>query len=280
MNRVAVSSRVSSRFAATALGALALFIFYGSGSPWAGDAPRVAELPGFSLPDFLQNVILYIPFGVFGMWTLRGLRPSSLRFLLVIALALAYSCAMELLQMRLADRIASPLDVAANFAGASIGALVAGPVERPLGALGGMMDAAGLYSTPVRYVFVAVLVVLVTAAWYPFDITLDVSTLGERTRAIRRDMWLSPAPSEIWSQAGRFALLTVTTAFSLPRLRRRALPIAFAFAVLAAAVIDVGQLAMGSQPIGLTAFASQATGAGAAAALLGIFVRRTEYAAA
>ena len=56
--------------------ALALFILYGSSGPWAGDASRAEALPGISLPDIAQNVLLYIPFGMFGVWALRGSRLS------------------------------------------------------------------------------------------------------------------------------------------------------------------------------------------------------------
>ena len=88
---------------------LALFILYGSSGPWAGEVSRAEELPGISLPDIAQNLLLYIPFGVFGVWALRGLRRSrTALFLSLVAIALVYSAVMELLQMLLADRIASP----------------------------------------------------------------------------------------------------------------------------------------------------------------------------
>jgi hypothetical protein len=44
---------------------------------------------------------------------------------------------------------------------------------------------------------------IVLAAWYPFDVTLDVSTLSERTRAVRLDPWLWPGTAEFLTQGAR-----------------------------------------------------------------------------
>jgi len=126
------------------------------------------------------------------------------------------------------------------------------------------------------------LATIVVAAWYPFDITLDISTLSERTRAVRRDPWLWQGASQLWMQGARYGLLAAATVFCLPKLSKWAVPVAIVFAVLIAVVVDLGQLGMSSQPIGLAAFASQAVGAfaGAGAALLVTLVRGREYAAA
>ena len=244
---------------------------------------RAAELPGISLPDIAQNFLLYVPFGIFGVWALRGLRRSAaVLFLSLIALALVYSAVMELLQMLLADRIASPLDVVANVAGTIVGAVLAAPAEQAGVRAIEQIRPTGLFGTPASYVLVVLLAIIAIVAWYPFDITLDISTLSERTRAVRRDPWLWPGASQLWMQGVRYGLLAATTVFCLPRLAKWAAPAAILFAVLMAIVVDLGQLGMGSQPIGLAAFAAQAVGAlaGAAAALLVMVVRGREYVAA
>ena len=86
----------------------------------------------------------------------------------------------------------------------------------------------------------------------------------------------------MWMQGARYGLLAAATVFCLPKLSKWAVPVAIVFAVLIAVVVDLGQLGMSSQPIGLAAFASQAVGAfaGAGAALLVTLVRGREYAAA
>jgi len=259
---------IQPRAAAAGLAALALFVLYGSSGALAGAVPPAEALPGISLPDIAQNVLLYVPFGMLSVWAFRGSFPGRLAlYLSIVALSFVYSSAMELLQMRFAERIASPLDVMSNVSGALIGAVAAGRTEQ---ALQWTVDGArriGLLTAPARYLLVAVLAAIVIAAWYPFDVTLDISTLSERTRAVRRDPWLWPSSIELFGQAARFFALAAVTTLCLPRLSRRAAPVAVLVAVIIAGVVDLGQSAMGSQPIGVAALLSQSAGALAGAAV-------------
>ena len=228
--------------------------------PWAGETSRTEALPGISLPDIAQNVLLYIPFGIFGVWVLRGSgysnRPGSLARRGRIRLQRDDGAPSD----ALCGRIASPLDVIANVRPAPASAPRRGANRAGLAAGNRSARRTGLLSTPARYVLAAILATIVVAAWYPFDVTLDVSTLSDRTRAIRRDPWLRPSAFELWMQAARFFVLAAVTAFCLPRLARWAAPVAAVVAVLIVVIVDVGQLAMGSQPIGLAAFVSQVAG--------------------
>ena len=274
---------MSRRAAAIAWAALAAFVLYGSVNPIAHDAGRRQAQPGISLPDIAQNLLLYFPFGVFGVWALR--RDSSSRrdvYVRVTATAAIYSGAMELLQLASASRYASRLDVIANAAGAFAGTLASGFGERILGMLAEKIRPTGLLTAKARYVLGAVLAAVVWSAWYPFDVTLDVSTLSDRTRPVRLDPWLAPAAAELWGQAGRYFVLAAILTTCLPGLERRAALAAALAAVAVAVVTDVGQLAMGSQPVGGAVLVSQAAGAcaGAGATLLVTLVRRTWYALA
>ena len=266
------------RAAAAGLAALALFVLYGSSGAFAGDTPRVERLPGISLPDIAQNFLLYLPFGMLSAWAFRGSAAGRrASYSSIVALAFVYSSAMELLQMRLAARIASPLDITSNVGGALIGAIAAERTEQVLQR--GMHGARriGLLTAPARYLLAAVLAAIVIAAWYPFDVTLDVSTLSERTRAVRRDPWLWPSSFELFAQAARFFVLAALMTLCLPGLSRRRAPVATVVAVMIAGVVDLGQCAMGSQPIGVSALLSQSAGslAGAAVGFAATSVRGT-----
>ena len=272
------ASLVTPRTAAIAWAALALFIVYGSSGESPADLPLAERPTGISLPDIVQNVLLYIPFGVFGVWTLRDRASSqTARFIRVIVPAVLYSSAMELLQVRWASRIASQLDVVANALGAAVGAIAAVQVQRTLAIARETVRSTGLLTTPMRYLLMAVLAALIVVAWYPFDVTLDISTLSERTRAVRQDPWLRPEAPVLWAQGiGFFVLAAIGTA-CLPRLGRRAALVAALAAAIAALVIDLGQLAMGSRPIGTAAWLSQVAGAcaGAGASFVVMLARRT-----
>lgn len=253
--------------AAAGWAALALFVLYGSIGTPAGVRIRAVAWPGISWPDIAQNVMLYVPFGTIGVWALQ--RDATSRTALcvrVVAIAFVYSSTMELLQMFSALRTASPLDVIANVVGAGAGAIAAPRAEQILTMAVDRVRPTGLLAAPARYVLAATLAAIVLAAWYPFDVTLDVSTLSDRTRAVRLDPWLRPGSAELWGQGARFFVVTAVMAACLTGLAKRAAPVAAVAAVALALVIDLGQLAMGSEPIGLAAFVSQAAGACAGAA--------------
>src|SRR3954470_4237109 len=114
------------RPAALVWAALAAFILYGSSGPLGG--ARTDALPGVSLPDIAQNVLLYVPFGVLGVWSLRRFLHNRVVLLAsLLALALAYSATMEFLQMMFGGRIASPMDVVSNTVGTCAGAMLSAP---------------------------------------------------------------------------------------------------------------------------------------------------------
>jgi VanZ family protein len=267
--------------AAIAWAALAAFVLYGSIRPVAGDGQSTEASPGISVPDITQNVLLYIPFGVFGVWTLR--RDTSSRIALwarVTALAAVCSTSIEVLQLPSASRIASPLDVLANLLGACGGAMASEPIERAVGTAAHLVRPTGLLTAPARYGLAVVLAAIVLVAWYPFDVTLDVSTLSERTREVRRDPWLWPGMTELWGQGARFFVLGAILTACLPGLAKRAAPVAAVAVVAIAVVIDLGQLAMGSDPVGGAVLVSQAAGAWAGAICVLTLARCTWYAAA
>ena len=269
--------------AALAWAALAVFVLYGSVGPLAVNAPRAVTPDGVSWPDIAQNVLLYIPFGILGMWSLRRSATSRAAVSVgVIAMAFIYSAAMELLQTLSPLRTASPLDVIANVIGGGTGVLAARQAEQTFLNTVASVRSAGVFTAPARYMLAAALAAVVLTAWYPFDVTLDVSTLSDRTRAVRLDPWLWPGVAELWQQSARFFVVAALLTACLPGLARRAAPTAALTAAIAALVIDLGQLLMGSQPVGVAAWLSQSAGACAAAVAAFILasVRGSWYAAA
>jgi VanZ family protein len=255
--------------AAVAWAAIAVFILYGSINPFSRDRARYEALPGISLPDIAQNMLLYIPFGICGVWALR--RDSSSRRGLVArvaAIAVVYSSTMELLQLGSPSRFASSLDVLANAAGAWAGAVSSDATERALRIAADSVRPTGLLTEPARYLLAAALAAIVLTAWYPFDVTLDVSTLSDRTRAVRQDPWLSTGSTELWTQGGRFFVLAALLTACLPGLAKHAAWVAALAAMTIAVIVDLGQLAMGSHPVGGAVLLSQAAGAGAGAAAM------------
>jgi VanZ family protein len=268
---------VSRHAAATLWGLLTAFIVYGSFGAVSTDGSRAAALPGLSLPDVVQNVLLYIPFGVVGIWTLQPARPRTVApFVRVAAIGLACSVAVELMQALSALRISSTLDIAANVAGTALGCSLAGRAEQAIAGAHRAIKPTGLFDARLRYLLAAAVAGAALLAWYPYDLTLDVSTLSERARLLRADPWLWSGSRELWLQGlGFFTTAALLTA-CLQALGTRAAVAGVVVTLVIALLIDIGQLAMGRKPIGVASAAAQAIGvaAGAMATSIGMYSSR------
>jgi hypothetical protein len=75
--------------------------------------------------DLLSNIVLFLPFGFFGMLAFKRPASAPVRFAIVLLLGAVLSLALQTLQLRLPDRYASLTDVTWNIAGAAIGAALA-----------------------------------------------------------------------------------------------------------------------------------------------------------
>jgi VanZ family protein len=99
-------------------------IVYGSLGTWAFHRPGIWA-PTLVVPsDVAENIVLYVPFGVFGFLALRGgYRRHWMRLVARIALlALLFSASNEAFQLYTIDRVASLTDIAS----AAVGALAGG----------------------------------------------------------------------------------------------------------------------------------------------------------
>jgi VanZ family protein len=90
--------------------------------------------------DIAFNVVAYLPLGMLACLYFRQVGDGRRAIVKAVALGAALSLVMEALQLFVPNRVASPLDLASNAAGALIGALafmdpVHSVVTRPLGEL-------------------------------------------------------------------------------------------------------------------------------------------------
>ncbi len=184
-----------------------LFIVYGTTIPfdfrvgWSGAMDKLAHLPlnplispdsgqRVSIPDEVQNVLLFIPFGAFGVLAGRSRRRASIpRLISVTGMALALSASVETLQLFSAVRVTSVGDVTTNVTGAILGGVAAiagrGIFERLIRRL----QAAGLTNTETFYPAMIFTVLLCAAAWEPFDVTLDVGSFVGKLKMLHHDVW-------------------------------------------------------------------------------------------
>jgi VanZ family protein len=249
----------------TALLLWCLFILYGSFIPFrfslAAETlhrssshailqPFKAGQRAFSIPDLVSNMLLFVPFGLLVAAGARDGRPtwSSAGLLRAGGFAVAFATLIETGQLFSPGRTASVIDVAANSAGALLGGFLAPVLVRNLG-----------WSEPPRLGQLArenpalLPIVLMVLAWfadsfYPFAITLDVSTVLTNARqgqwlpfhASTRGFWLDPVVDKLVTGA----LLAMSVRHLLEHRRLTAHPGTWAsvLTVAFAASLEVGKL--------------------------------------
>jgi len=184
----------------------ALFIVYGTTIPFDFSGSRAsideklsslswnplvqADGTRVSIPDSVQNVMLFVPFGMLGAFACRRRFTSGAASVAVVTLAaLALSGFVETLQLFTVDRIASSSDIATNTLGGFAGVFVAAcGRDRALTILrrhGAATWVANVWAYPA----LVALVVLVVAAWQPFDLTLEVGSVLSKVRAFLGNPW-------------------------------------------------------------------------------------------
>ena len=184
--------------------ASAIFIVYGTTIPFnfvsskadaAANWTRVVWNPlispdtqhRVSIPDFVGNVLLFTPFGCFGVWALRRLRSSVAKIALLAALSALLSASVEVAQLFTIDRVSSMADVFANALGGTAGAVTGLALGASAGALIANAAAAGLTEAPAFFPFVIAALLLCAGAWEPFDVTLDIGSIVPKLRLFLND---------------------------------------------------------------------------------------------
>jgi glycopeptide antibiotics resistance protein len=204
----------------------ALFIVYGTTIPFdfSDDPPAIARKAAalswnpltradgrrLSIPDGVQNVMLFVPFGVLGGLACRRRVSSTARLVAVVTGAgVGLSVLVEAAQILTVDRVASTSDVMTNGLGTVAGVLAGESGRRRwlevLRRYGSSRWMAGAWTWPA----LVALAVLAVAAWQPFDFTLDVGEVGSKLRALLRDPWQQGPLTDEGTAVVLYALATV-----------------------------------------------------------------------
>jgi VanZ family protein len=134
----------------------------------------------FSIPDVLSNILLFVPFGFFwvgGEFPRYGIsRPVTAMFTTGV-LGLLFGSVIEFGQTFSPGRIASILDAFCNGIGSAFGALAGSLLFRTAAGKLASMLLQLLRQRPSVVLLVLLLLATIADAYYPFQITLDVSTL-------------------------------------------------------------------------------------------------------
>ena len=204
----------------------ALFILYGTTIPF-----NFSRDPGFirqrvealswnpltrpdgrriSIPDAMQNVMLFMPFGVFGgLACRRRLTSGPARAAVVTGAGVALSVLVETLQLLTNDRVAATSDVVTNGLGALTGVLVTEQGTRRAAALMREYGSSRWMTSAWTYPALSALAVVLVFAWQPFDFTLDVGDVGSKVRALYLDPWQRGPVTDEGSAVVLYSLATL-----------------------------------------------------------------------
>lgn len=136
-----------------------------------------------SIPDVVQNILLFIPFGFFGLISLvnkNKLNPT----IKITFLGAMLSGFVEILQLFTIDRTTSVTDLLTNSAGTLIGGLSAFIVTDLFLKL--MNSPRFRPFRRDKYFFLTLMTFLIVAigALQPFDFTLDVGIVGSKIKSL------------------------------------------------------------------------------------------------
>jgi VanZ family protein len=139
------------------------------------------------IPDFVANVLLFTPFGCFGMWALRRPRHPWGKVVVLALLSVMLSVSVEAVQLFTVDRVSSLADVVANTMGGVIGAI--GGIVLSASAISLIDNAAqaGLTDAAAFFPLVVAALVVCAGAWEPFDVTIDFGGLIAKVREFAHD---------------------------------------------------------------------------------------------
>ena len=293
-------------YAATAA-AFIVFAVWGSLFPFDfhavswGDAvasfwsPLTVPVSRWSISDFVSNVLLFVPIGVFGTASLatrsiagapvqraqRGLKPRTYAYsVAVLVMSLALSVALELAQAFVPWRTPSMVDVGAEVIGAASGIVVWTLVHQPLDALVAAAVSLVRRSSFVERLLLAYCALFAVAWLAPADFTLRPNEIADKYLHKRLLLPFTPSPDAATARdltmigAAALPIGVTATLCGCGGAARRSSVTAALIATTFLVGLEAAQIFVFSRTTDGTAFAVAGAAAVAAAMLAGVAGRR------
>jgi len=223
----------------------------------------ISEIGQLSRADILQNVLLFVPFGLFAVASFpRARAAQSLATVVTTAAILSLMC--ESLQLMTVDRVSSLWDVYANVSGALFGGVLA-LVARELSPRVLSRPQPQALLTRSTLPLIATVALVCIAAWEPFDVTLDVGTVWSKVKPFVTGTWIGwqPVTDELLT-ALRFGMLALLMASGAGRggvTPSRARRLAAGTGIVLGAALEGSQFLITSRSPSLQDVAAATTGA-------------------
>ena len=138
-----------------------------------------------SIPDMVQNILLFVPFGTLGyLVKLRKRSGYVLNGAIVVLLGLCISLCVEALQLFTQDRITSMTDLIMNTIGAWTGFVATHVINASFVWCVSLAIVRKYLRKPFMYYFLISLILVAVGEWEPFDFTLDVGSVLHKIKLL------------------------------------------------------------------------------------------------
>jgi VanZ family protein len=217
----------------------ALFVVYGTTFPfkfdvgWHGflrEAQRINWRPlggtagNLQVSDLVQNVLLFMPFGFLGYFSLVY-KSSWGRKALVVLMGMSLSACVEFLQIFSPVRYPALSDVLTNTLGTAAGVLLGMTFKRSVLGFKAHPLARRFLDAPSAFPAIVFLALVVAGCWEPFDFSLDVGMVKDHLKPLIRHPFVFKNPDDDLMNFIRFILASLFACrlFAEAGLRRPAL---------------------------------------------------------
>jgi len=148
-----------------------------------------------SIPDFVQNLLLFVPFGAAAASAFRSDKGVR-RIISAALLGCALSVGAESIQLLTTTRISSFADVVANTIGTLTGAMAATMLRGWQWTDDARLAKSRIVAAPTYSPMLATALLVCLASWEPFDVTLDVSVVAGHVHTLRASLWQASFSAE------------------------------------------------------------------------------------
>ena len=169
-----------------------LFVIYGTTFPFSfhHEGYSIADLfariswnPRSNIPDMVQNVLLFIPFGLLGYFSLIY-KSSMIRKVAVVLIGAMLSTSVEFLQIFSLARFPSLSDVIFNTLGAATGVICGMMLKKSVLGFKSHAVSRRFLDAPSAFPALVFFILVVVGCWEPFNFSLDVGTIWSRVKPL------------------------------------------------------------------------------------------------
>jgi glycopeptide antibiotics resistance protein len=163
---------------------------------------------GMSLPDIVQNILLFIPWGFLGYISLIEKR-SLWKQAVIVLMGTALSATVEFLQIFSETRYPALSDVIFNTMGAAVGLVIGTLLKKSVLEFKTHPGTRRLVEAESAFPALVFMILAIAGCWEPFDFSLDVSSAWEKVKPLLHHPFQLTLPNDEMISFIRFLLASL-----------------------------------------------------------------------